>query len=96
MSPSGRLCPPDDGVKIRSADELPVACQARDFDGDGTPDVCDRDTDGDGIANVIDVCDDTPPGVPVDDQGRRRADLNLDCQVDLPDYAIFQNSMIGP
>ncbi|MFH1107905.1 MAG: hypothetical protein V1790_01715 [Planctomycetota bacterium] len=27
---------------------------------------------------------------------RLRADLNLDCHVDLRDFAIFQNSMIGP
>ena len=76
--------------------EFQAACEGDDFDGDGTPDVCDRDIDGDGVPNVIDVCDDTPQGIPVDDQGRPRADLNLDCQVDLHDYAIFQNSMIGP
>ncbi|MFH1108663.1 MAG: hypothetical protein V1790_05635 [Planctomycetota bacterium] len=52
--------------------------------------------DGDTIPNVIDVCDDTPQGIHVDDQGRPRADLNLGCKVDLLDYAIFQNSMIGP
>jgi len=34
--------------------------------------------------------------IPVEDQGRPRADLNLDCKVDLRDFAIFQNSMIGP
>lgn len=76
--------------------EFQAACQGDDFDGDGTPDICDRDIDGDGVSNVTDVCDDTPQGIPVDDQGRPRADLNLDCKVDLRDYAIFQNSMIGP
>jgi hypothetical protein len=76
--------------------EFQAACDGPDFDGDGTPDLCDRDIDGDGVPNVPDVCDFTPPGVPVDDQGRPRADLNLDCEVDLRDFAIFQNSMIGP
>ena len=52
--------------------------------------------DGDGAPNVLDVCDGTPQGIPVDNQGRPRADLNLDRKVDLRDYAIFQNSMIGP
>jgi len=63
--------------------EFQATCDGPDFDGDGVP-------------NVTDVCDFTPPGVPVDDQGRPRADLNLDCEVDLRDFAIFQNSMIGP
>lgn len=76
--------------------EFQAACDGPDFDGDGIPDICDRDIDGDGIPNVIDVCDNTPQGVPVDDQGRPYADLNHDCTVDLRDYAIFQNSMIGP
>ena len=76
--------------------EFHGVCAGDDFDGDGTPDVCDRDIDGDGVPNVIDVCDFTPPGVPVDDQGRPYADLNHDCEVDLRDFAIFQNSMIGP
>ena len=69
--------------------EFQGTCEGDDFDGDGTPDICDHDIDGDGIPNVIDVCDDTPQGIPVDDQGRPRADLNLDCKVDLHDYAIF-------
>jgi len=34
--------------------------------------------------------------VAVDSEGRPLADLNLDCEVDLRDFAIFQNSMIGP
>jgi hypothetical protein len=76
--------------------EFQAAWEGDDFDDDGTPDVYDLDIDGDGIPNVADVCDFTPPGVPVDDQGRPRADLNLDCKVDLHDYAIFQNSIFGP
>jgi len=85
------------GVRVDiGAYEFQAACVGQDFDDDGTPDICDRDIDGDGIPNVPDVCDDTPQGIPVDDQGRPQADLNLDCKVDLRDYAIFQNSMIGP
>ena len=76
--------------------EFQGACAGPDFDEDGTPDVCDRDIDDDGIPNVTDVCDFTPPDIPVDDQGRPRADLNLDCVVDLLDFAVFQNSMFGP
>ena len=83
-------------VDIGAFEFQTAVCEGDDFDGDGTPDVCDPDIDGDGVPNVIDVCDFTPPGVPVDDQGRPRADLNLDCEVDLRDFAIFQNSMIGP
>jgi len=76
--------------------EFQAACEGDDFDGDGTPDVCDRDIDGDGIPNVADVCDDTPLGVSVDDEGRPRADLNHDCKVDLRDYAIMQRDFFGP
>jgi hypothetical protein len=83
-------------VDIGAFEFQTAVCEGDDFDGDGTPDVCDPDIDGDGVPNVIDVCDFTPPGVPVDDQGRPRADLNLDCEVDLRDFAIFQNSMFGP
>jgi len=80
----------------RRPDAPDHADPASDFDGDGTPDVCDRDIDNDGIPNVPDVCDFTPPGVPVNAEGRPRADLNLDCIVDLRDFAIFQNSLFAP
>jgi hypothetical protein len=76
--------------------EFQGACEGPDFDDDGTPDTCDRDIDDDGIPNVLDRCDFTPPGVAVDPDGRPLADLNLDCTVDLLDFAVFQNSMIGP
>jgi len=84
------------GAPDMGAFEFQGACAGPDFDEDGTPDVCDRDIDDDGIPNVTDVCDFTPPDIPVDDQGRPRADLNLDCVVDLLDFAVFQNSMFGP
>ena len=72
--------------------EFQAECAGADFDGDGTPDVCDRDIDGDGIPNVADRCDFTPLGVPVDSNGRPHADLNHDCEVNLRDYAVFQAS----
>lgn len=76
--------------------EFQAECVGADFDGDGTPDVCDRDIDGDGIPNVADRCDFTPHGVPVDSSGRPHADLNLDCEVDLRDFAVFQRSFSNP
>jgi len=67
-----------------------------DFDGDKIGNACDPDLDNDGVPNGPDVCDYTPQGVPVNAEGRPLADLNLDCDVDLLDFAIFQNSMFGP
>lgn len=76
--------------------EFQAECVGPDFDGDGTPDVCDPDIDADGIHNVLDRCDYTPPGIPVNAEGRPLADLDLDCSVDLRDFARFQASMFGP
>ncbi len=76
--------------------EFQAECAGDDFDGDETPDVCDRDIDGDGITNVPDQCDYTPTGVAVDGSGRPLADLNHDCIVDLRDFAIFQRDLFGP
>ena len=45
---------------------------------------------------ISDRCDDTPVGIPVDAEGRPLADLNHDCTVDLRDFGIFQESIIGP
>lgn len=76
--------------------EFQAECVGADFDGDGTADVCDRDIDGDGVPNVADRYDFTPSGIPVNIDGRPFADLNLDCNVDLRDYARFQRSLFGP
>lgn len=46
------------------------------------------DADDDGVDDVLDVCCYTPPGVAVDSEGRPVGDLDLDCDVDLRDYAI--------
>jgi hypothetical protein len=51
------------------------------------------DSDGDGVFDMFDVCNDTPPDVPVGPNGRPLADLNNDCKVDLRDFAEFQKSM---
>ncbi len=76
--------------------EFQAECEGDDFDGDETPDICDRDIDGDGILNVPDVCDDTSLDVPVGGNGRPLADLNNDCSVNLKDFAEFQKSMGEP
>ncbi len=73
--------------------EFQAPCEGPDFDEDGTPDICDRDIDDDGVSNTLDACDFTPVGVPVDSDGRPHADLNLDCEVNLRDYAVFQLSL---
>ena len=73
--------------------EFQAPCEGPDFDGDETPDICDRDIDNDGVSNTLDVCDFTPAGVPVDSNGRPHADLNHDCEDNLRDYAVFQLSI---
>jgi len=58
-----------------------------DFDNDGTIDACDADIDDDGVLNETDVCDFTPPGVPVyPNHGGPVGDLNQNCLLDAPDY----------
>ncbi len=54
------------------------------------------DEDGDGVDDCNDACQGTYAGAPVDDTGRPIADLDLDCDVDLADYAIFTQSFAGP
>lgn len=54
------------------------------------------DTDGDGVDDVIDLCDNTPPGIPVDAEGRPLGDIDLDCDVDMDDFALLQESLTGP
>jgi len=67
-----------------------------DFDGDGLIDECDPDIDNDGVSNEGDDCDYTPPGINVDDEGRPIGDLDLDCDVDLEDFAELQANFTGP
>ncbi len=54
------------------------------------------DSDCDGVADWLDVCCDTPAGVPVDSNGRPLSDADGDCDVDLEDFALLQASMTGP
>lgn len=54
------------------------------------------DTDGDGVDDPIDVCCNTPPGTSVDATGRPIGDLDLDCDNDLDDFAIFSGGVTGP
>ena len=53
------------------------------------------DTDGDGVDDAIDVCNNTPLGIPVDAEGRPLGDIDGDCDTDLDDFALFQRSMTG-
>ena len=76
--------------------EFQAVCEGNDFDGDDKPDICDRDMDNDGITNTLDACDFTEPNMPVDSKGRPIGDLNLDCAVDLRDFARWQLSITGP
>jgi hypothetical protein len=74
---------------------VPDECQP-DFDGDGLIDACDPDIDNDGVPNALDKCNDTPLRIQVNKNGRPLGDVNLDCTVDLRDFAILQRNLIGP
>lgn len=54
------------------------------------------DSDGDGVDDPTDVCCNTPPGTAVDAAGRPIGDLDLDCDNDLDDFAIFSGGVTGP
>ncbi len=54
------------------------------------------DIDSDGIEDSIDVCCDTPEGAPVDAVGRPLGDIDGDCDVDLADFELLQQSFTGP
>lgn len=54
------------------------------------------DSDGDGVDDAIDVCNNTPLGVVVNVEGRPLGDIDLDCDVDLDDLAMFQANITGP
>jgi sulfatase modifying factor 1 len=54
------------------------------------------DTDGDGADDVNDVCEGTPSGTAVDAEGRPLGDIDLDCDTDLDDFALFQQGLTGP
>ncbi len=54
------------------------------------------DTDMDGVDDRLDVCCNTPRGVPVDTQGRPVDDRNGDCSVDLGDLMLFVRDLMDP
>ncbi|HRX83874.1 MAG TPA: Kazal-type serine protease inhibitor domain-containing protein [Phycisphaerae bacterium] len=54
------------------------------------------DADGDGVDDANDVCCGTPTGILVNSQGRPVGDLDGDCDCDLVDYWMFQQSFTGP
>jgi len=77
-----------------------------DADGDSVADSLDNcpdmanenqaDADGDGVGDACDVCPDTPPSQSVGPDGRPQGDFDGDCDVDLMDYAVFQQNFGGP
>jgi hypothetical protein len=67
-----------------------------DFDADEVPDACDDDIDGDGVANASDLCDFTPPGLPVQSNGIGIGDHSRNCIVDSADLIrMMQCAAVG-
>jgi len=64
--------------------------------GSRTSEDCTPHGDGDGIIDEDDVCDNTPAGTAVDPEGRPLGDLDLDCDTDLDDHALFLQEFTGP
>ncbi len=62
----------------------------------GTSPALAVDSDGDGVDDLLDVCPNTPPGIVVDPEGRPYGDLDLDCDVDIDDFILFQSNFTGP
>ncbi len=54
-----------------------------------------QDADGDGVDDGADVCCNTPIGIAVDAEGRPVGDLDVDCDVDLEDYALVASNFTG-
>ncbi len=54
------------------------------------------DSDGDGVDDAHDMCNNTPTDTAVDLEGRPRGDLDQDCDIDLDDFARFQQGFTGP
>lgn len=67
-----------------------------DCDADGLGDSCDDDDDNDGVLDDIDVCDCTPACLidTINGQGRPRADLNDDCEVNALDIQPFLDDIM--
>ncbi len=54
------------------------------------------DVDGDGVDDFSVVCDNTPTGIAIDDEGRPLGDIDQDCDADLDDFAVFAQHLTGP
>ena len=54
------------------------------------------DYDGDAVDDSFDLCSNTPAGIPVDSQGRPVGDFDHDCDTDIDDYTMFEQSLAGP
>ncbi len=73
-----------------------LICNGNDFDEDGLPDACDPDIDNDGVTNQNDYCSFSPTGSDVSCDGGPVGDFDHDCDVDLADFAIFEQNFTGP
>jgi len=76
------------GATDCDGDLTPDSCEP-DFDGDGLIDDCDPDIDNDGVPNGTDLCDNTPPGFTVQPQGHMLGDYDVNCVMDLADFAVL-------
>ncbi|MCH7700352.1 MAG: exo-alpha-sialidase [Planctomycetes bacterium] len=95
-----------DGTIGDDADLLFGRTTIPDSDNDGVPDSEDNcvdvansdqtDEDLDGVGDACDACLNTLAGSVVDDTGRALGDIDMDCDVDLLDFAILQGNFSGP
>jgi len=77
-----------------------------DSDEDAMGDACDNcplthyykqdDTDGDGLGDICDACPDVPAPGGVDSIGRPLGGIDVDCDVDLADFALLAECLNGP
>lgn len=97
--PTGSNCPGAGGFNCSASASANldgvVLSEEDDLDGDGIGDDCDDDIDGDGVLNVADVCPEVRAPCGVDTDGRSIGDLDLDCDVDLGDFACFTQNYTG-